>query len=275
MNNSKLLIGTFGAFVAICLGLYFFSYYVFLSESERKGWFVFDEVTSHDAEHPDHLHWSFDGPFGTVDKQSAQRGYQVYKEVCASCHGMRLFSFRNLAGLGFSEDEIKVLAAEYDYDYIDDDGEVSSRAGVPNDRFPEPYPNKKAAAAVNNGKAPPDLTLMVKARHDGPNYIYSLMTGYYEPPADMDLGVGSYYNPYYPGKQIAMAPPLADGQVEYADGTEATVKRMSKDLVNFLQYAAEPEMEERKRMGVKAIAFLVIMTIFFYIAKIKIWARVK
>jgi ubiquinol-cytochrome c reductase cytochrome c1 subunit len=188
---------------------------------------------------------------------------------------MNLISFRNLTELGFSEAEVKVLASEYDYDYIDDDGEVATRVGLPSDRFKNPYPNKNAAAAANNGKAPPDLSLMVKARHDGANYTYSLLTGYVDAPADVEVGAGLAYNPYYPGGQIAMAAPLAEGQVSYEDGTEPTVQQMSHDVTNFLQWTAEPEMEMRKRMGIKALAYLAFLTIFFYIAKVRIWARIK
>lgn len=229
-----------------------------------------------DAKHPEQLEWSFDGVFGTVDKQSAQRGYQVYKEVCAACHSMRLIPFRTLEQLGFSEAEVKSLAAQYEVeDGPNDDGEMFMRPGRPSDAFPSPYANEQAARASNNGAYPPDLSLMIKARPDGANYVYSLLTGYEEAPADMKLGAGMYYNPYFPGGQIGMAPPISEGLIEYADGTEASKEQITKDVVKFLQWAAEPEMEQRKRMGIKAFVYLLIFTIFFYYAKKIIWRRVK
>lgn len=275
INNKNLLVGISVAFIAAVLGLYIIVYFVFTSEKEQEGLFNFGEVTHEKVEHPRHEKWSFDGMFGTFDRSSAQRGYQVYKEVCASCHSMDLIAFRNLQELGFSEAEVKVLASDYDYDYINDDGETESRPGLPADKFKKPYPNKQAAAAANNGKSPPDLSLMIKARHDGANYINSLLTGYKQAPEGFEVGAGLAYNPYFPGMQIAMNAPLSDGQVSYEDGTEPTVEQMSRDVVNFLQWTAEPEMEMRKRMGVKALAYLAFLTIFFYLAKVRIWSRIK
>lgn len=275
VTNKKLIIGLLGVFTAAALGLYLFSYFIVLSSNERDGLFNFGDITHEKIEHPKQVKWSFDGLFGTFDKASAQRGYQVYKEVCASCHSMNLIAFRNLQELGFSEAEVKVLASGTDYDFINDDGDVESRPGLPSDKFKNPYPNKQAAAAANNGKAPPDLSLMAKARHDGPNYIYSILTGYEDAPAGFELSPGSSYNPYFPGMQIAMPKPLSDEQVSYEDGTKPTVEQMSHDLVNFLQWTAEPEMEYRKRMGIKALAYLSFLTVFFYIAKVRIWSRVK
>ncbi len=225
-----------------------------------------------DAKPPRDMHWKFDGAFGTVDRQSAQRGLQVYREVCAACHGMKRVAFRTLSGIGFPEAEIKALAAEYDItDGPNDDGDMFQRPGLPSDKFPSPYANEKAARAVNNGAYPPDLSLIIKARPNGANYFYSLMTGYKEAPEDMELGNGMYYNPYFPGGQIAMPTPLSDGQVTYEDGTTASVDQMARDLTNFLQWAAEPEMEVRKRMGVKVMIFLLITTFLLYIAKRRIW----
>jgi ubiquinol-cytochrome c reductase cytochrome c1 subunit len=233
-----------------------------------------------DYHKPKKIDWPFDTRWselhvGEFDKQSAQRGLQVYKEVCSSCHGLKRIAYRNLEKIGFSEAETKALAAEYEYPTLDDIGETVMRKGLPSDRFRSPYPNEKAARAANNGAYPPDLSLMIKARHDGANYLYSLLTGYYPKPADFELSPGMHYNPYFPGKQIAMSAPLNDGQVTYMDGTEATVEQMAKDVVNFLQFAAEPEMEERKRMGVRVLIFLFLMTIFFYLAKREIWKDVK
>lgn len=227
------------------------------------------------VEHPKREHWKFDGMFGTVDRQAAQRGFQVYKEVCAACHGLSRVAFRNLQALGFSEAEVKELAAGSTVkDGPNDMGEMFDRPGTPSDHFVPPYPNEKASRANNNGAYPPDLSLMVKARPDGANYMYSILTGYEEPKGDVVVGPNMHYNPYFPGGQIAMPAPLADGQVAYQDGTEASVKQMSQDVVNFLQWAAEPEMEHRKQMGIRVLLFLAIMTSFFYIAKKRVWRNV-
>ncbi len=225
-----------------------------------------------DSEHPKQMPWSFDGVFGTFDRQSAQRGLQVYREVCAACHSLNRVAFRSLTGIGFSAEEVKALASEYSVmDGPDDEGEMFERAGKPSDKFVPPYPNEKAARALNNGAYPPDLSLIIKARPDGANYVYSLLTGYEDAPADMQMNEGMSYNPYFSGQQIAMAPPLSEGVVSFEDGTEATVDQMAKDVVNFLQWAAEPEMEMRKKMGVKVMIFLLVMTILFYLAKQRIW----
>ena len=229
-----------------------------------------------DVHHPKQLRWQFDGVFGTVDDVSAQRGLKVYREVCANCHGMTRIPFRKLTDIGFSEAEVRAQAAEYTVeDGPNDDGEMFDRPARPSDKFPAPFANEKAARAVNNGAYPPDLSLMVKARPDGANYLYSLLTGYQDAPADMDVPAGQYYNPYFPNGLISMAPPLMDDMIEYEDGTTASVDQMSKDVVNFLQWAAEPEMEERKRMGIRVILFLLVATILFYISKKRIWKDVK
>lgn len=219
--------------------------------------------------------WSFDGIFGTVDKQSAQRGYQVYKEVCASCHALKRVAFRNLHDLGFSEAEIKALAASYEVtDGPNDAGDMFKRPGKPSDYFLPPFANENAARASNNGAYPPDLSLIIKARPNGANYVYSLLTGFENPPADVKLPDGQYYNPYAAGERIAMPPPLTDDRVTYEDGTKATVDQMSRDVVNFLQWAAEPEMEARKQMGIKVLIYLAIFTVFMYLAKRNIWRRI-
>jgi ubiquinol-cytochrome c reductase cytochrome c1 subunit len=190
---------------------------------------------------------------------------------------MNLVAYRNLQEIGFSEAEVKQIASEYMViDGPDDSGEMFERPALPSDRFVSPYPNEQAARAANGGAYPPDLSLMVKARHSGANYIYSLLNGYQEAPEDFALTEGKYYNPYFAGRQISMPPPLADdGAVEYKDGTVATKEQMSIDVVNFLQFAAEPEMEHRKQMGVKAMVFLAIMTILFIIAKKLVWRKIK
>ena len=239
----------------------------------------FNADASGDAHGPELLEkkWSFDGVFGTVDRRAAQRGYQVYKEVCASCHSMRLVSFRNLQEIGFSEAETKAIAAEYQYiDGPDDMGDMFERPGRTSDRFKAPYPNENAARASNGGAYPPDLSLIVKARPNGANYVYSLLEGYEDAPKGVEISAGKSYNKYFPGNQISMPDPLTDGQVEYIDtGVESTHEQMSYDVVNFLQWAAEPEMERRKSMGIKTILFLIVFTLLFYVAKKRIWSRLK
>ena len=232
---------------------------------------------AHEQETPKEVVWSFDGIFGTVDRQSAQRGYQVYKEVCAGCHAMKRIPFRSLSQIGFSEAEIKSLAASFDIqDGPNDEGDMFDRPGRPSDYFVSPFANEKQARASNGGAYPPDLSLMIKARPNGANYVYSLLTGYgKEVPSDIVIGEGMNYNPYFPGKQIAMANPLSADLVEYSDGTQASIDQMSRDIVNFLQWAAEPEMEQRKQMGIKVLTYMFIFTFFFYIAKVITWARVK
>lgn len=230
-------------------------------------------ASSSDAKHPKQAVWSFDGIQGHFDRQSIQRGFQVYKEVCAACHGLNRIAFRNLQDVGFSEAEVKALAGGYTVqDGPNDEGDMFDRPGRAADRFPSPFSNEQAARAANNGAYPPDLSLITKARHDGANYVYSLLIGYGEPPADFHLNEGMHYNPYFPGGQIAMPQPIAsEGQVTYEDGTQATIEQMSRDVVNFLQWAAEPEMEQRKFMGIKVMIFLGIMTVFFFFAKRRVW----
>nr|WP_239647837.1 cytochrome c1 [Candidatus Jidaibacter acanthamoeba] len=226
------------------------------------------------------VNWSFDGVQGTFDRQSIQRGLKVYKEVCSACHSLKRIAFRNLTDLGFTEEEVKAIAAGYNIqDGPNQEGEMFERPGRPSDYFPLIYPNEQAARAVNNGAFPPDLSLMVKAREGGADYIYSLLTGYQSvPPKGVKLGENMYYNPYFVNGsgQIAMPPPITtDNQVEYTDGTIATTAQMTKDVVNFLQWASEPEMEERKGLGIKVIIFTLVFTILFYYAKKRIWRRVK
>ncbi len=236
---------------------------------------AFTAVASSDQRHPKQMDWPFDGVTGHLDKPAAQRGFQVYKEVCSACHGVSRIAFRNLHDIGFSEAEIKALAAGYTVkDGPNDDGEMFERPGLPSDYFPSPYANEQAARAAQNGAYPPDLSLIIKARPDGANYVYSLMTGYGAPPEGHAVPEGMHYNPYFPGGMLAMPAPLSDGQVSYEDGTEASVDQMSRDVVSFLQWAAEPEMESRKQMGLKVLIYLAIFTIFLYIAKRNIWRRI-
>ena len=228
-----------------------------------------------DHKHPKHKDWAFDGIFGRVDKQSAQRGLQVYKEVCAACHGLDRIAFRNLADLGFPEAEIKALAATYQVkDGPNDEGDMFDRPGKPSDYFVPPFANENAARAANGGASPPELSLIIKARHDGANYVYSLLTGYEPAPEGEHIAPGQYYNPYIAGRRLAMPPPLtSEGQVTYEDGTKATVDQMTTDVVNFLQWAAEPEMEARKQTGLKTLMYLAIFTVFMYVAKRNIWKK--
>lgn len=219
--------------------------------------------------------WSFGGPLGTYDRAALQRGFQIYKESCAACHSMNQLYYRNLAALGFSEAEIKAIAAEYTVmDGPNDQGEMFERPSRPSDRLKSPFANDKAAAAANNGAMPPDLSLITKARHGGPDYIYSLLTGYTTPPPGMQMPSGMIYNEMFPGQMIAMPPPLSDGQVTFADNTPATVRQMARDVTTFLSWAAEPEMEERKRLGLKVMAYLLLMAGVFYALKRKVWAKV-
>lgn len=216
--------------------------------------------------------WSFSGPFGTYDRAAAQRGFQVYSEVCAACHGLKYLAYRDLGAIGLNAREIEAIAAAAMIPDTGDDGAPTERAGRPSDRFKAPYANEKAARAAFNGAYPPDLSVMVKARPGGADQLYALMVGYADPPAGVTVGEGMYYNKYFAGNQIAMAPPLSDGRVTYADGTRATIEQMARDVATFLAYAAEPEAETRKRMGVKVLLFLIFMTGVTYAAKRKVWA---
>ncbi len=227
-----------------------------------------------EQKHNKQQHWHFDGMFGRVDEQAAQRGFQVYKEVCSACHGLKRVAFRNLTEIGFSTAEVKALAAGYQIkDGPNDEGDMFDRAGIPSDYFPSPYANDNAAKAAQNGAVPPDLSLIVKARPDGANYLFSLLTGYETAPAEVHLASGQHYNPYFPGHVLSMPAPLSDGQIEYSDGTKASVEQMAKDVTVFLQWAAEPEMQERKQMGLKVLLFLAVFTAFAYIAKRNIWRK--
>ncbi|MBE7638091.1 cytochrome c1 [Sneathiella sp. P13V-1] len=219
--------------------------------------------------------WKHTGIFGTYDREAAQRGLQVYREVCAGCHGLNQVAFRTLQDLGFSEAEVKAIAAEYEFvDGPDDEGEMFTRPGKTFDKFPDPFANEKAARASNGGAYPPDLSLMVKARPGFENYMYSLMTGYTDAPADFEVPEGMNYNAYFAGHNIAMPAPLAEDGVEYSDGTKATIDQQAKDVTVFLAWAAEPKLEERKNMGLKVILFLIVLSALFYAAKRKVWADV-
>ena len=227
-------------------------------------------------EPPMKLNWPFSGMFGTFDRQAAQRGFQVYKEVCHACHNLKHLSYIQLKGIGLSEAEIKELAKQYTIkDGPNDEGEMFDRPARPSDMFVGPFPNEQAARAANNGAHPVDLSLVIKARPDGANYVYSLLNGYVDPPEHFKLTSGLNYNLYFPGRQIAMPAPLTDNMVSYSDGTHASVEQMARDVVIFLQWAAEPEMETRKSMGLKVMLFLIIFSVVGYIAKNRVWSKLK
>jgi len=228
-----------------------------------------------EAPTPPAQNWSFERLLGTFDLAAAQRGFQVYSEVCSACHSMRLLSYRDLAGIGLTNEQIRAIAAAVTVPQgLDDQGQPKEGPGTPASRFRSPFPNDIAARAGNNGALPPDLSLLSNAFLNGPDYIYGVLTGYADPPANMTLMDGMNYNKFFPGHQIAMPKPLSDGQVTYADGTTASVEQMSRDVVTFLSWAANPEMVERKQMGVRVILFLLLMTCVTYAVKRKIWADV-
>ena len=219
--------------------------------------------------------WSFDGVFGTVDLASAQRGFQVYSEVCAACHAMQFLHYRDLAGIGLSPAQIKAIAAAVTVPQgTNDEGVAKEGPGTPADKFRSPFANEKAARAANNGAYPPDLSLMVNARENGANYLHALLNGFAEPPAGFKMQDGMNFNKYFAGHQIAMPPPLQNGQVTYADGTPNTVDQMARDVVTFLAWAANPEETERKQIGVRVILYLAFMACVTYALKRKIWAAV-
>ncbi len=244
---------------------------------------------------PHQQSWSFGGPFGKWDLGQLQRGFKVYQEVCAACHSMDLVAFRNLETLGFTEDQIKAIAAEYDIeDGPNEDGEMFDRPGKPSDRIPGPYANSKEAASANNGAVPPDFSLLAKARapergfptfvfdvftlyaENGPDYIYSLLTGYQEPPAGVEVNEGTYYNPYFiAGETLAMANQLSEGVVTYDDGSPETVDQYARDVSAFMMWAAEPHLVERKQMGFMVMVFLAIFTMLLYLSKKRLFADKK
>ena len=243
--------------------------------------------------HPHNMEWSFSGPVGTYDRAQLQRGLKVYKEVCSACHSMDLVPFRTLTDLGYSEEQVKTFAADYEIEAgPDNDGNMYMRPGIPSDYFPAPFANAEQAAASNNGAAPPDLSLMAKARgitrgfptfvfdiftqyqEGGPDYIYSLLTGYEEAPEGVEVPAGGHYNPYFANAAaLAMAPPLSDGIVSYEDGSPETVDQYAKDISAFLMWTAEPKLEARKQTGLVVMVFLVILTVLVYLTKKSIYAR--
>ena len=252
----------------------------------------FAEPPAETAEHAFHRHakkleLQSNGPFGTFDRRQLQRGYQVYKEVCAGCHGISLVSIRDLHQLGYNEAEVKAEAAKYNVPSIHPEtGEPATRPGIPADRFPSPYPNETAARSANNNALPPDLSLMAKAREGGAAYIYSLLTGYANAatyrnekgeavPAANRPGTGLHFNPYFANLNIAMPPPLNAGQVTYADGTPATVDQMAKDVSAFLLWTAEPNLQGRHKSGWAVLIFMIVATALAYLSYRNIWAEAK
>ncbi len=240
------------------------------------------------VEHEFHLHpkkagFSFEGPFGKYDSAQLQRGFQVYMEVCSACHSLHQVAFRSLSDLGYNEAEVKAIAKSRQVPDIDPKtGEASTREGMPADRFPLVYPNDVAARAANNNAIPPDLSLMAKARHDGANYVYSLLTGYQDQPAellrkfpDAKTGEGLHYNPYFANLNLAMAPPLsAEGQVTYGEGQpKPTVDQMAKDVAAFLMWTAEPKMDTRKSTGLAVVIFLLFASVLAYMSYQTIWSN--
>ncbi len=229
--------------------------------------------------------WSFKGFFGTYDRAALQRGFQVYQQVCAACHSMNLMRYRNLGEEGgpeFSEEEVKAIASSYNVpagpdefgNEVDEFGQPLTRPGRPEDAFVNPYQNDNAGRAANGGALPPDLSVITKARHGGADYVYSLLQGYKEPPADEEVAIGQYYNVYYPGKKFAMAQPLYEEQIAYTDGTTASIEQMAYDVTQFLEWAGNPKMEERKRLGLMVMIYLTIFALLLYFSYKRVWRDV-
>ena len=225
--------------------------------------------------------WSFDGPFGTYDRAALQRGFEVFQNVCSNCHSLKLVTYGDYGpggpggGLGYNDDEVKAIAAAKETtDGPNDQGEMFQRPARASDHIVPPFPNDQANRAAHNGALPPDLSLIVKAREGNADYVYGILTGYKPTPAGMKMPDTMQYNEHFPGHQISMPAPLSDDLVTYADGTKATTAQEAHDVVTFLQWAAEPHLEDRKRTGVKVMIFLLFMTGVLYAAKRKIWASV-
>ena len=239
---------------------------------------TFNQVKSEEKTKLLEVDWSFKGITGKFDRSSLQRGYQVYTEVCASCHSMNLVSYRNLGEPGgpeFSVDQVKAIAANFEVeDGPNADGDMFTRPARPSDKFVSPYPNVQAATAANGGAYPPDMSVLVKARKGGSDYIYSVLMGYEDPPAGFELEDGVYYNKYMDGKKIKMSNPLSEGIVTYSDGTTATEAQMAKDVTTFLTWTAEPHLETRHKMGVKVLIFLTIFSLLVYLSMKRIWSRI-
>jgi ubiquinol-cytochrome c reductase cytochrome c1 subunit len=221
-----------------------------------------------------HEQWSFNGPFGTYDRAALQRGFLIYQQVCSACHSLKELYYRNLEDIGLSADQVKAIAASAQIPTLDDNGRPTTRPGRPSDHFKSPFPNDLAARAANNGALPPDQSVLELAREGGANYLYGVLTGYAAPPAGMHMQSGMNYNKYFPGHQIAMPQPLRDNSVTYTDGTKPTLDQEAHDVVTFLTWAAQPEMETRKAMGVRVVLYLLFLTGLTYAVKRKVWSDV-
>lgn len=238
---------------------------------------------STDALPPKHVAFSFEGPFGTYDRGALERGFQVYKEVCSACHSLNHIAFHNLSepgGPGFTDEQAKAIAASYKIpaepndkgETYDSSGNRLTRPGTIADHFPPPFPNEQAARAANGGALPPDLSLIVKARAGGPQYVYSIVTGFHQkPPSWFKVLPNKYYNPYFQGWNISMPPPLANGSVTFSDGTSNKIEQEAHDVVTFLTWASEPRMEERKRLGLGVMAFLIVLSCLLFLSYRRIW----
>jgi ubiquinol-cytochrome c reductase cytochrome c1 subunit len=223
-----------------------------------------------------HEKWSFENPFGTFDLAAAQRGFQVYSQVCSNCHSLQYLHYRDLSGIGLDEDQIKAIAAGFTVPQgTDDEGNPKDGPATPASQFRSPFANAKAARAANAGALPPDLSLIVNARVGGPDYVYGILTGFADPPAGFKVQDGLYYNKIFPGHQIGMPQPLRDGTVDYTDGTPNTLDQQAHDVVTFLAWAANPEEVERKQIGVRIVLFLIFMTGLTYAVKRKVWSDVE
>ena len=266
------------------------------ANAQEEGGAAEEGTVHYPLKHPVEQDWSFAGPFGKYDKAQLQRGLKVYTEVCAACHSLNRVAFRDLEDLGYSEEQVKAFAANYDVqDGPNADGEMFTRAGLPTDYFPSPYENVEQAKVANGGAVPPDFSLIAKARgvergfprfvfdvftqyaEGGPDYIYSLLTGYgEEPPANVNVPEGLHYNPHFvSGVALAMAQPLYGDDVTYDDGTPSTIEQEAHDVAAFQMWAAEPHLTERKEMGFRVMVFLVLFSVFLYLAKKQVWSRVE
>lgn len=221
-----------------------------------------------------HPAWSFSGPFGTYDQAALQRGFLIYQRVCSACHSLKELYYRNLEGIGLSEEQVQAVAASVQVPTLNDNGQPTTRPGRPSDHFKSPFPNDLAARAANNGALPPDQSVLVLARPGGPDYVYGILTGYEPPPPGTNMQPGLYYNKYFPGHQIAMPQPLRDNTVEYTDGTKPTLDQEAHDVASFLAWAAMPELDTRKQMGVRVFLYLLFLTGLTYAVKRKLWADV-
>ena len=273
--------------IAILVGLFFTGWLIvtFIVGAYSAATEPVAETAEHEFyKHPKEVHFPSDGVMGHFETQQLQRGYKVYKEVCSACHGLRQVAFRNLTDLGYSEAQVKAEAASWQVPGIDPNtGEANLRPALPTDYFPSPYPNNVAARAANNNAVPPDLSLITKARHDGPAYVYSLLTGYGEVPAelrrefpDFATPTGTHFNEYFPNLNIAMAPPLTSaGQVTFDDGTDASISQMAKDVSAFLVWTAEPTLAKRHQTGWPVVLFLIFATILAWFAYQNVWRDKK